>query len=183
MKLNSIAFLTTATVMLSCGSANANLLFDVYAGATTGFGASGKFVNSDYLERSAESYGAVFGVDIPMFRIEAEYNYLNGYDTRINLGMVNAYFKVPTPVLKPYFGAGLGTTFGSKYEPSSAPSIKMDDIVAYQGMAGITLDLPMAPIKFDIEGRILYANNLYKIAGETVDVMHYDARFKLRYVF
>lgn len=183
MKLNSIAFLTTAALMLSCGAANANILFDVYAGATAGFGASGKFVNSDYLERSAESFGAVFGVDIPLFRVEAEYNYLNGYDTRINLGMVNAYFKFPTPVFKPYLGAGLGTTFGSKYEPSSAPSIAMDEAVTYQGMAGITLDLPMAPVKFDIEGRVLYANNLYEIADKMVDIMHYDARFKLRYIF
>ena len=50
-------------------------------------------------------------------------------------------------------------------------------------MAGITLDLPVAPIKFDIEGRILYANNLYEIADKLVDIMHYDARLKLRYIF
>ena len=183
MKLNSIAFFTTAAIMLSVGNANANLLFDIYAGATAGFGASAKFVNDDYLEHSAESYGAVFGIDIPLLRIEAEYNYLNGYDTRINLGMVNAYFKIPTPVLKPYFGAGLGTTFDSKYEPSVGSGITMDESIVYQGMAGITLDLPVAPVKFDIEGRILYANNLYEIADKMVDIMHYDARVKLRYVF
>ena len=183
MKLNSIAFFTTATIMLSAGTANANLLFDIYAGATAGFGASGQFVNDDYIERSAQSYGALFGIDIPLFRVEAEYSYLSGNDTKINLGLVNAYFKFPTPVLKPYLGAGLGTTFDSKYEPSVGSGITMNDSIVYQGMAGLTLDLPVAPIKFDIEGRILYANNLYEIADKMVDVMHYDARLKLRYVF
>ena len=183
MKLNSAAFLTTAAIMLSGTHANANLLFDIYAGATAGFGASGKFIDSKYHEHSAQSYGALFGIDIPLFRVEAEYNFLNDHDTKINLGMVNAYFKFPTPVFKPYFGGGLGTTFASKYEPSVGSGITMDNSVVYQGMAGITLDLPMAPIKFDIEGRILYANNLYEIADKMVDIMHYDARLKLRYVF
>lgn len=183
MKLNSVAFLITAAIILSVGNANANLLFDIYAGGVMGFGASGKFIDTSYDDHSAESYGAVFGIDIPMFRIEAEYNYLNGYDTTINLGMLNAYFKVPTPIFKPYFGAGLGTTFSSKYEPTTTTSITMNDSVTYQIMAGITLDLPVAPIKFDIEGRILYANNLYEIADKLVDIMHYDARLKLRYIF
>ena len=183
MKLNSTTFLVASALMLSTAHANANLLFDIYAGATAGFGASGKFVNSEYHEHSAESYGAMFGIDIPLFRIEAEYNYLNGSDTKINLGMINAYFKVPTPVFKPYFGAGLGTTFSSKYEPDTGPDLTMDKSVTYQGMIGATLDLPAAPLKFDIEGRILYANNLYEIADKMVDIMHFDARLKLRYVF
>ena len=183
MKLNSIAFLTTAAIMLACGNANANLLFDVYAGATAGIGASAKFINSDYHERSAESYGAVFGVDLPLVRVEGEYNYLNGYDTKVNLGMLNAYFKIPTPMLKPYFGAGIGTTFDSKYDPAIGNNITMDDVITYQGMAGLTLDIPLAPIKLDIEARILYANNVYEIADKMVDIMHYDARLKLRYVF
>ncbi|MBE6460053.1 MAG: hypothetical protein E7009_03675 [Alphaproteobacteria bacterium] len=183
MKLNSIAFLTTTAIILSCGTANANLLFDVYAGATAGVGASAKFIDDKYHEHSAQSYGAVFGLDIPLFRIEAEYNYLNGHDTTMNLGMVNAYFKVPTPILKPYFGAGLGTTFDSKYEPSVGSSITMDNAITYQGMIGLTLDLPVIPVKFDVEGRVLYANNVYEIANEMVDIMHYDARVKLRYIF
>ena len=183
MKLNSIAFLTTAAIMLTASNANANLLFDIYGGATAGIGASAKFIDSDYHEHSAESYGAVFGIDLPLFRIEAEYNYLDGYDTTMNLGMLNAYFKIPTPVLKPYFGAGLGTTFESKYNPTIGSSIKMEDVVTYPGMVGLTLDLPVVPVKFDIEGRILYANNAYEIADKMVDIMHYDARLKLRYIF
>lgn len=183
MKLISIAFLTTAGIMLSVTSTNANLLFDVYAGATAGFGATAKFVASDYHEHSAQSYGAVFGIDLPLFRVEGEYNYLDGNDTTINLGMLNAYFKIPTPVFKPYFGAGIGTTFKSDYQPAGQPHIRIDDAITYQGMAGITLDLPFAPIKLDAEARILYANNAYEIADKMVDIMHYDARLKLRYIF
>ena len=94
MKLNSVAFLITAAIILSVGNANANLLFDIYAGGVRGFGASGKFIDTSYDEHSAESYGAVFGIDIPMFRIEAEYNYLNEYDTTINLGMFPSHIKL-----------------------------------------------------------------------------------------
>ena len=183
MKLNSIAFLTTTAIMLAAGNANANLLFDIYAGGTFGLGASAQLLDGHYYDHGAESYGAIFGVDLPLFRIEAEYNYLSGHDTKVNLGMVNAYFKIPTPVLKPYFGAGLGTTFDSKYEPSNTPGITIDDVITYQGMIGLTLDLPVIPVKFDVEGRILYANNVYEVANEKADIMQYDARVKLRYIF
>ena len=183
MKLNSIAFLTATAIMLTCGCANANLLFDIYTGAAVGIGASAKFANSDYHERSADSYGVLLGIDLPLFRIEGEYNYLNGHNTKVNLGMINAYLKIPTPVFKPYLGAGIGTTFDSKYEPTIGNNITMDDVITYQGMAGLTLDIPLAPIKLDIEARILYANNVYEIAEKMVDIMHYDARLKLRYVF
>ena len=183
MKIKSIAFLSTATIMMMTGHANANLLFDIYGGATMGVGASARLLDDHVYDHGAQSYGALFGVDLPLFRVEAEYNYLNGHDTKINLGMVNAYFKIPTPVLKPYFGAGIGTTFDSKFEPSIGSAVTMDDVITYQGMLGLTLDLPVIPVKFDIEGRILYANNVYKVIDDAVDVMHYDARVKLRYIF
>ena len=182
MKLNSTVILATA-IILSAGAANANLLFDIYAGGTIGVGATAKITNDHFYDHGATAYGAVFGIDIPLFRIEGEYNYLNGHDTTMNLAMVNAYFKVPTPILKPYFGAGLGTTFESKYNPEFGPHINMDKSITYQGMVGITLDVPIAPIKLDIEGRILYANNAYEIANDMVDILHYDSRAKLRYIF
>ena len=183
MKIKSIAFLSTATIMMMTGHANANLLFDIYGGATMGVGASARLLDDHFYDHGAQSYGALFGVDLPLFRVEAEYNYLNGHDATLNLGMANAYFKIPTPVLKPYFGAGICTTFDSKFEPSIGSAVTMDDVITYQGMLGLTLDLPVIPVKFDIEGRILYANNVYKVIDDAVDVMHYDARVKLRYIF
>ena len=183
MKLKSVITFTIAGILVSSVSANANPLFDIYAGGTVGFGANMNIINDHYYDHSAQSYGAIIGIDLPLFRIEGEYNYLAGHDTNVNLGMVNAYFKLPSPVLKPYFGAGLGTTFESKYEPDNAPHIEMDSAVTYQGMVGITLDLPVAPIKFDVEARALYANNVFEIADTKADLVHYDIRAKIRYIF
>lgn len=183
MKLKSVGILTVAGIMTSAISANANPLFDIYAGATLGFGGSMNIIDDHHYDHGAQSYGAIIGIDLPLFRIEGEYNHLAGYDTDVNLGMVNAYFKLPSPVLKPYFGAGLGATFESKYEPKNAPHIDMASAVTYQGMAGLTVDLPMTPIKFDIEARALYANNIFKIKDTKADLVHYDIRAKLRYIF
>jgi opacity protein-like surface antigen len=179
MKIKSFGFLTTAAIMLSCGAANANVLFDVYAGGTYGIG--GYTLLADHNKSaSAQSYGAVLGIDVPMFRIELEYDYVNTDDMELNLGMVNAYFKLPTPVIKPYIGAGVGTTFSSTYEPAD---IDIDNTIAYQGMLGITFDIPVIPFNVDVEGRVLYASDLFEYATEKHDLLQYEGRVKLRYVF
>ncbi len=183
MKLKTLGFLTTASVMLIGTNANANLLFDIYAGGTVGVGGYTMYADGEHTSQSAMAYGGVIGIDLPLFRIEGEYNYIDGDDATLNLGMANAYFKIPTPVVKPYIGAGIGTTFDSKYEPKNAPKIDIDDTVAYQGMLGLTLDLPVLPIKIDVEGRVLYANNIFEIANEKTDLLQYDGRVKLRYIF
>ena len=179
MKTKTLGFLTTAAIMLSAGAANANLLFDIYAGGTYGIG--GYTLLADHNKSaSAQSYGAVLGIDIPMFRIELEYDYVNTDDMELNLGMVNAYFKLPTPVIKPYIGAGVGTTFSSTYEPAD---IDIDNTVAYQGMLGITFDLPLMPIAIDVEGRVLYANDIFEYNVKDNDLLHYEGRLKIRYEF
>ena len=182
MKIKTLGFLTAATIMSMTGAANANLLFDIYAGGT--FGVGGYALLADENETySAQSYGAVFGMDIPMFRIELEYNYMDADEMTLNLGMVNGYFKLPTPVVKPYIGAGIGTTFSSKYEPAKNISLDIDDTVAYQGMLGVTFDLPVIPFNIDVEGRVLYASDLFEYANENIDLLQYEGRVKLRYVF
>ena len=182
MKIKTLGFLTAATIMSVTGAANANLLFDIYAGGT--FGVGGYALLADENETySAQSYGAVFGMDIPMFRIELEYNYMDADEMTLNLGMVNGYFKLPTPVVKPYIGAGIGTTFSSKYEPAKNISLDIDDTVAYQGMLGVTFDLPVIPFNIDVEGRVLYASDLFEYANENIDLLQYEGRVKLRYVF
>ena len=104
-------------------------------------------------------------------------------DIKLNLGMANAYFKLPTPVVKPYIGAGIGTTFASTYEPTTDISIDIDDTIAYQGMLGITLDIPVIPFNVDVEGRVLYASDLFEYTTEKYDLLQYEGRVKLRYVF
>ncbi|MBR4891999.1 MAG: hypothetical protein IKZ34_02340 [Alphaproteobacteria bacterium] len=181
MKIKTLVFLTTAAIMLTAGSANANLLFDIYAGGTYGMGGYTLLADHD-ISQSSQSYGAVLGVDIPMFRIEMEYNHIDADTLDLNLGMANAYFKIPTPVLKPYIGAGIGTTFSSSYEPTGS-SIDIDNTIAYQGMLGLTLDIPVIPFNIDFEGRILYASDLFELATEKYDLLQYEGRVKIRYVF
>ncbi|MBQ5700245.1 MAG: outer membrane beta-barrel protein [Alphaproteobacteria bacterium] len=179
MNTKSFAILTAAIIMLSAGAANANMLFDIYAGGTYGIGGYTLYTNDQDISKSSQSYGAVLGMDIPMFRLELEYNYLDADALTANLGLVNAYFKLPVPVVKPYIGAGIGTTFDSKYEPTNAIKSDIDDTMAYQGMLGITLKLPVIPFDIDVEGRILYVPEIMP----DQDLLQYEGRAKLRYVF
>lgn len=183
MKIKSLGILTAATVMLSAGAANANFLFDIYAGGTYGIGGYTVFADDDHQSYSSQSYGAVLGMDIPLFRFELEYNYLDADELTMNMGLINAYFKFPVPVVKPYIGVGIGSTFSSKYEPSAAPHIDIDDTMVYQGMLGVTFDIPVIPFNIDVEGRALYAPDLYTMGDLEPDVLQYEGRVKLRYVF
>ena len=174
MNIKSFGILTAATIMLSAGAANANILFDIYAGATYGIGGYTLFADDNDISKSSQSYGAVLGMDIPMFRVELEYNYLDSDALTASLGLVNAYFKLPLPVIKPYIGAGIGYTFDTKYS-----SIETEDTMAYQGMLGATLNLPVLPFNVDVEGRVLYAPDIMP----DIDLLQYEGRIKARYVF
>lgn len=183
MNTKSFGILTAATIILTAGAANANMLFDIYAGATYGMGGYTLFADDKDYSKSSQSYGAVLGMDIPLVRIELEYNYLDADAITANLALVNAYFKFPTPIVKPYIGAGIGSTFDSKYEPNDTTKIDIEDAMAYQGMLGITLDLPVIPFNIDVEGRVLYAPDLFQVADIEHDLLQYEGRVKLRYVF
>ncbi len=179
MNIKSFSILTAATIMLSCGAANANLLFDIYAGGTYGIGGYTAFNDDRDFSHSTNAYGAVIGMDIPLFRIELEYNYMDSDDFSLNTAFVNAYFKLPTPIAKPYIGAGIGSTFDSKYEPGNIAKIDIDDTISYQGMLGLTFDLPVLPFDIDVEGRVLYAPDILP----DTNLLQYDGRVKLRYIF
>ncbi|MBR5153342.1 MAG: outer membrane beta-barrel protein [Alphaproteobacteria bacterium] len=183
MNIKSFGILTAASVMLMSASANANLLFDIYAGGTYGMGGYTLFADSGDISHSSKSYGAILGMDIPMFRVELEYNYLDADAFSMNLALVNAYFKLPTPIAKPYIGVGIGSTFDSKYELTPGTDVDIKDELAYQGMLGLTLDIPVIPFNIDIEGRVLYAPDIYETATDTPDLLQYEGRVKLRYVF
>jgi hypothetical protein len=176
MKSKTLKFLTALSVLSVATPAYSNILFDVYAGGSFGVGGYTLYTDGNDFSKSVQSYGAVLGLDIPMFRVELEYNYLNADDANLNLGFVNAYFKLPMPIVKPYIGAGVGTTFDSKFEPAN---LKLDDVMAYHGMLGLTLDLPVVPFNIDVEGRVLYAPEIYT----NIDLLQYEGRVKLRYVF
>lgn len=195
MKLKYTAILSAATLIVAAANANAGVAFDLYAGATAGFGRQIVHVdNADTLKGSARSFGAVAGIDIPFIRLEAEYDYLDAtlkhhssetYDSGISIGMLNAYVKTPgLGVIMPYIGGGIGVVWNVdiqdmplKYKESSKP--------VYQGMLGMTLNIPALPFKIDLEGRLLYTSKLIDIAAinTSASATHYDARVKLRYIF
>lgn len=203
MKLKTIGVLSTVAIMSVAANANANVLFDVYLGATGGFGGETVFAHNDHENLSAMSFGGVLGLDIPLARFELEYNFLDSDDAKLHLGMINAYIKAPSAVLQPYLGVGIGSTFGGSAsydnnlktlwhkrsgETVDGKSLYEDADVAskmaYQGMLGLTLALPVLPIKFDVEGRVLYAPDIFKNLADTdADLLHYEGRVKLRYVF
>jgi histidinol-phosphate aminotransferase len=67
--------------------------------------------------------------------------------------------------------------------PTDATEIDIDDAVAYQGMLGLTFDMPVMPFNIDLEGRVLYAPDMFEIAELKPDFLQYEGRVKLRYVF
>jgi hypothetical protein len=50
-------------------------------------------------------------------------------------------------------------------------------------MLGLTVDLPVLPFIFDIEGRIVYANDVFEFGNDNADLLHYEGRLKVRYEF
>ncbi|MBD5391893.1 hypothetical protein HDR66_03750 [bacterium] len=178
MKLNSIGFLTAAAIMFCTSSAHAGLLFDPYIGATGGMGATTALVKHDNQTKFAQSYGAVLGLDIPLLRAEAEYNRIHNKDVTADVAMGNVYVKLPVALISPYIGAGVGAIFdGDAYGHS------FDTTVAYQGMLGMTFNIPVLPFKIDAEARALYAPDTFTIGTSDVNILHYDVRAKIRLIF
>ena len=186
MKIKSLSLISLVAALAGTTSANAGMIADFYAGAVLGAGGQTIFVDDKHESDSAMSFGAVVGLDIPLFRVEGEYSYLNSADTHGNVAMVNAYFKMPATLIMPYIGAGAGLLFSGEHEYTEAgvkTSIDFDTTIAYQGMLGLTLDLPIFPVKFDLEGRALYAPNVVEIENEKPDFLDYNVRLKARYIF
>lgn len=181
MKLNYKSFLAAAILAVLGTNANAELLYDIFAGGTAGLG--GMALSTDDLDRtswSAQSYGVVAGVDLPVVRFEGEYNYLNSDEMDLHLVMGNAYVKLlGAAIVNPYIGVGVGVMVDgdTKYD------VDLDTAVAYQGMLGATFNIPVLPLKIDLEARALLMPDLFSVGKEDVDALHYDARIKLRYIF
>lgn len=188
MKINSISLISVISALTVASAANASVVADFYVGGMVGVGGQTLFTSNEHVASTSRLLGAMAGVDIPVFRIEGEYNYIDSEDLDANAIMVNAYFKVPSTIIMPYIGGGIGTVFGGKHESNDAGVKTRYDIhstAAYQGMLGATIDILAVPIKFDVEGRILYAPDIYKIdaTNTTPDLMEYNARIKMRYIF
>lgn len=182
MKINSISLLTLSALLFA-SSANAGVVADFYVGGVMGVGGITMFDDDNTKNNSIQTFGAVIGMDIPIFRIEGEYDYLNNTDLHTNIATVNAYFKMLSTVITPYFGVGIGTTFDGKYEPDNDTNIHINSGAVYQGMLGLTFAPFVFPVKFDIEGRAMYIPDIFDKNDTNPDLLNYEGRIKLRYIF
>lgn len=178
MKLKTTGILTLVSVLGFAANANAGVVMDMYAGATVGAGGLTVMTDGSDTSDSVNSYGAMFGIDIPVLRAEVEYNHLSNSDLKMDLAMVNGYLKMPSTVIKPYIGVGIGSAFNGKIS-----GLDISSNPAYQGMVGVTFDIPAMPIKIDAEGRVLYVPDFVEFYSIKSDLLNYDFRIKLRYVF
>ena len=166
-KIITLVSAAALAVAVPAASANASILIDIYGGVTAGMGASSIGGNT----HSSQNFGVVFGMDVPLFRIEAEYNFLTLNAFNAHVGMINAYVKAPIPIITPYIGGGMGTVFGGSDDVRSGP--------AFQGMIGLQMDAQFLPILFDVEARVMRINEIVPGHGMT----DFAIRTKLRYRF
>lgn len=177
MKLNSV-LIAAAIISMSAGAANANLLYDFYASGAVGVGGAALFDGDDTKTHNAQSYAAALGIDIPLLRLEAEYNYLHTKSSTLQIAMANAQVKFLPGLLQPYVGAGVGMIIdGDAYD------VDAKNTAAYQGMLGLTVNPPVLPLAFDLEARVLYVPDIVKVDDHKPDVLQYEGRIKLRYIF
>lgn len=188
MKIKLSSLISVVSVLGCASAANAGVLADFYIGGMVGVGGHTLFAEHKNETDPSQMFGAVAGMDLPIFRIEGEYDYLNSSELKTNAGMVNVYAKMPSTILLPYIGAGIGMVFGGDHTitvDGVSTEYKVDSTAAYQAMLGATIDILKLPLKFDIEGRVLYAPDIYKIEATNTspDLLEYTVRAKMRYIF
>lgn len=188
MKINSISLISLVSTLACVSNANAGVIADFYVGAMAGVGGQTMFADSRNETDSAGVFGALVGMDLPIFRVEGEYDYFTASDLNTNAAMLNLYAKMPSTIIQPYIGGGIGMVFGGdqKLIKNNVESkFDIDTTAAYQAMLGATIAILAVPIKFDVEGRALYAPNVYSIEGTNIkpDMLQYNVRAKVRYIF
>ena len=188
MKINSISLISLISILGCVASANASVVADFYIGGMAGVGGQTMFSDHKNKTEASRVFGAIAGMDLPIFRVEAEYDYFASSDFNTNATMLNLYAKMPSTVILPYIGGGIGMVFGGDYD-TKVDGVKtkynVDTTAAYQAMLGATIDVLTIPLKFDVEGRILYAPDVFNVTGTDTkpDMLQYNIRAKVRYIF
>lgn len=188
MKINSLSLISAMSILTCASTANASVIADFYVGAMGGVGGQTLFADHKNETDAARVYGAIAGMDLPVFRIEGEYDYFDSKNLNTNAALANVYAKIPSTVILPYIGAGIGVVFGGDQtftESGVETKYSIESTAAYQAMLGATIDILSIPFKFDVEGRVLYAPDIYTVKGTDVspDMLQYNVRVKLRYIF
>ncbi len=188
MKINSISLISFVSTLVCASAANAGVVADFYIGGMAGVGGQTMFADHKNDTDASTVFGAIAGVDLPVFRIEAEYDYFNSEKLDTNAAMVNLYAKMPSTIILPYIGGGIGMLFSGDYTIDTAGIKTEYDVkstAAYQAMLGATIDILAVPLKFDVEGRALYAPDVFNVTGTDTkpDMLQYQLRAKVRYIF
>jgi len=188
MKIKSISLISLVSTLTFASAANAGVVADFYIGGMAGVGGITTFADHRNETDSSAVFGGIVGMDLPIFRVEAEYDYFKSTDLDTNAAMVNLYAKIPSTIILPYIGGGIGMVFGGDNTITKngvENKYSIDSTAAYQAMLGATIDVLALPIKFDIEGRALYAPNIYTVTETNLkpDMLQYNIRAKVRYIF
>ena len=188
MKINSISLISIISTMVCASAANAGVVADFYVGGMAGAGGQTMFADHKNETDASTVFGAIAGMDLPIFRIEGEYDYFNAADFDTNAAMINLYAKLPSTVILPYIGGGIGMVFGGDYKVTESgleSKYNVDSSAAYQAMLGATIDVLAIPLKFDVEGRVLYAPDIFTVTGTDTkpDMLQYNVRIKARFIF
>ena len=186
MKINLLSLVSVVSTLVCLSGANASVIADFYVGGMAGAGGQTMFADHKNETDASRVFGAIAGMDLPIFRIEGEYDYFAAKDFDTNAAMANIYAKIPSTVILPYIGGGIGMVFGGDYKDSDlGTKYKVDSTAAYQAMLGATIDILSVPLKFDVEGRVLYAPDIYEIPGThtSPDMLQYNVRVKARFIF
>ena len=188
MKIKSLSLISLVSVLTGASAANAGVLADFYIGAMGGIGGQSLMAEHKNHSDASRVVGGVLGMDIPFFRIEGEYDYFDSSKLNTHAALLNAYAKLPTSFIIPYIGVGAGVVFGGNHkftENNIQTKYNIHTTTAYQAMLGTTIDILALPLKFDVEGRILYAQDIYEVPGTNIkpDMLQYGARVKARLIF
>lgn len=188
MKKNLISLISVISTVACVSVANAGTIADFYVGGMAGAGGQTMFADHKNTNDTSAVFGAIAGMDIPFFRIEGEYNYFDAKNLNTNAAMLNVYAKMPSTIIMPYIGGGIGMVFDGDYSVENAgvkTEYNIKSTAAYQAMLGATIGILAIPLKFDVEGRALYAPDVFTVTGTntTPDMLQYQVRVKARFIF
>lgn len=161
----------------------------LYFGA--GYGSSDVSLKSGGTKISPNKESGVFNayvgysIDLPIIPyIKAEFSYTRAefektgvYDATSNTYMINGYMGIPQPIpfLKPYIGAGVGSTQIKNAGKSNSGT-------TYSGMIGLDVSIPLIPLKPGVEYKYTKATDI-DLSGGKVDYTNSQVYFKLVYGF
>ena len=95
MKINSISLISLVSTLTLASAANAGVVADFYVGGMAGVGGQTMFADHKNETDASGVFGGIVGMDLPVFRVEAEYDYFTASDFNYD----NEIKKLRLPIL------------------------------------------------------------------------------------